>query len=159
MAFAATVTRAQWIRLGILFLVAIGFSVGNWQWRLRQERVRFENSLAELRVWDRQTLCDNWHDWDDLPAVKWEPSMAADKALAVIPRRGRLKKDAIYLLWKGQRVTALIAVTEIGNWVRGERKDLDELVGMLKARGANAKLKPEQKRINGEAIAVAEKKE
>ncbi|MEN6624630.1 MAG: hypothetical protein ABFD69_00225 [Candidatus Sumerlaeia bacterium] len=116
-----TLTRAHWIRLGVLFAAAAAASVAAWQWQLGLERARFERSLADLKGYSRAELAKQWRDRDDLPAVKWSPVENADPALAVIPRSGHMFQDAIYILYRGDRPSAILAVTGIGTWWNGSR--------------------------------------
>lgn len=118
-----TLTRAHWIRLGVLFAAASAASVAAWQWQLGLERARFERSLAELKGYSRAELAEQWRDRDDLPTAKWTPSETADPALAVIPRSGHMFQDAIYILYRGDRPSAILAVTGIGTWWNGSRAD------------------------------------
>lgn len=115
------ISRGQWAGIGVLFGAAILFTVANWQYQLRSERKLLKASLDQLSGWSREDLVKNWRDRDDLPAVKWVPSDKSAPALAIVPRNSRMKRDSVYLLYRGDRPAAALAVTDIGAWWNGWR--------------------------------------
>ena len=117
------ITWRHWTGLSILALAAGTLIIWNWVRMTEHERVALVERVAADEGLSRAALEEAWMGPEAETLVEWTPGRDAALALAVRPRTPRMKWDAIYTLYDGDRPRATFVLTPIGGWFNGARID------------------------------------